>query len=275
MALSLGVLSLRGFLRRFGLKRKMKIRALSWAMLVLWGVGASSMVAQSTVAERYLFQAVNEERQKAGVPLLHWDEALYRAADQHAQVMAEHRSISHQYAGEPDLAERGHMAAAHFSTIAENVAMAPTAVRIHDAWMNSTHHRENILDPRLDAVAIRVLQSDGELYAVEDFSRTVESLSLGQQEQAVAALIAAQSPGLELRQGSSEARQTCTTETGYGGSRRPALVMRFSATELNRLPETLVKRLAKGGVREAAVGACSDTATGSFSAYKVAVLLYP
>src|ERR1700742_3316719 len=131
-----------------------------------------------SVSEQYLFQAANAERAQRGLPALRWDAALYRAAQRHAQEMAERQSISHQYPGEPELADRGKNAGARFSVISENVAEAGTAVRIHDAWMNSPGHRENLLDPRVDAVGISVRSRNGQLYAVQDFERKVESLTL-------------------------------------------------------------------------------------------------
>jgi len=121
--------------------------------------------SKSSVAEQYLFSAANAERLQRGLPPLHWDAALYRAAQGHAQEMAARASISHQYPGEAELADRGRRAGARFSEIAENVAEAPTAVRIHDAWMNSPGHRANLLDPQVDSVGISVLRRDGQLLA--------------------------------------------------------------------------------------------------------------
>src|ERR1700742_1206241 len=121
---------------------------------------ASPVPAQRTsrsVAEQYLFQAANAERAQRGLTALRWEDALYRAATDHAIEMARRRSISHQYPGEAELSKRGHEAGAHFSVIAENVAEAPSAVIIHDARMKSPGHRENLLDPRVDAVGISVI----------------------------------------------------------------------------------------------------------------------
>ncbi len=64
---------------------------------------------------------------------------------------------------------RGQAAGARFSVISENVAEAPSALMIQDAWMNSPKHRENLLDPRVDSIGIRVIARGDRLYAVEDF----------------------------------------------------------------------------------------------------------
>jgi hypothetical protein len=188
--------------------------------------------------------------------------------------MAARASISHQYPGEPELAARGRQAGAHFSVISENVAEASSAVQIHDAWMNSAGHRANLLDPRVDSIGIRVISRAGQLYAVEDFDRSFMHLSLGDQETAVGELLQSTSSVTVLRP-SEDARRTCTMETGYAGRRQPWFVMRYTAVELTRLPDTLKQKLASGKYHEAAVGACTAGATNNFSAYSIAVMLYP
>ena len=60
-----------------------------------------------SVAEQYLLAAANQERVARGLSVLHRDSQLARAAAQHARSMAAHGSISHQFAGEPELTERG------------------------------------------------------------------------------------------------------------------------------------------------------------------------
>jgi hypothetical protein len=227
-----------------------------------------------SVAEQYLFHAANAERAERGLQPLRWEPTLYRAAFGHAQQMAARANISHQYAGEPELAERGKTAGAQFSRIAENVAEAPNAVRIHEAWMNSPGHRANLLDPQVDAVGISVLQRGGQLYAVQDFERTVEALSLDEQEQAVAGLLRAAGQ-VEVLATSDEARQTCRMSTGYAGARQPHFVMRYTSGDLRRIPDTLRAKIATGRYREAVVGACPVAGKQAFSSYSIAVLLYP
>ncbi len=229
--------------------------------------------APHSVAEQYLFQSANAERLAIGLSPLQWDDALYRAAWEHARAMANRASISHQYPGEPELADRAQSAGVRFSVIAENVAEAPTAIMIHRGWMLSEHHRDNLLDPRLDHIAISVLRRNGQLYAVEDFDHTVTDLSFGEQERAVASLLAASAP-LSVHTASDEARQTCQMDAGYAGPRRPWFVMRFTASTLDTLPEELVTRLATGKYGEAQVGACPTRDTGRFAGYSIAVLLF-
>ncbi len=248
------------------------------ALVGFWlrcGALAAQVVgAQPSVAEQYLFAAANQERTQRGLRALRWDDALYRAADGHAREMAARRSISHQYAGEPELAARGRQAGARFSVIAENVAESPDAVRMHDAWMHSEGHRANLLDAQVTAVGIRVVSRGGELYAVEDFARTVTQMSLEEQETEVEAALQAVS-GVAILPPSEDSRATCGMGTGYAGGRQPGFVMRYTAADLTTLPETLKAQVAGRRYRQAMVGACEVNGTENFTTYRVAVMLFP
>lgn len=235
---------------------------------------SSPRPAKGSVAEQYLFSAANAERAQRGLQPLKWDETLHHAAQRHAGEMAARESISHQYPGEPDLAGRGHAAGAKFTVISENVAEAWSAPEIHDAWMHSPDHRANLLDPRVTAVGISVMRRGQQLYAVEDFDRAVEGLSLEQQESAIAELLRTEAR-VYLLPNVEDARRTCAMDSGYAGERKPWFVQRFTTASLDRLPGTLRAKLATGKYHSAAVGACEVRNSGSFSAYGIAVLLFP
>jgi hypothetical protein len=226
-----------------------------------------------SVAEQYLFHAANAERARRGLPALRWDDGLYRAARLHAIEMARRESISHQYPGEPDVGGRARQQGARFSVVAENVAEAPTAVDVHDAWMHSPEHRANLLDGQVDSVGISVVRRSGQLYAVEDFDRSVANLSFASQEQAVMDQLS-QWGDLAVLPPNDDARRTCEMDTGYAGSRRPLFVMRYTTGDIEDLPDVLKQKIASGRYREAVVGACPATGTESFSAFNIAVLLY-
>ena len=191
-----------------------------------------------SVAEQYLFSAANAERAQRGLQPLKWDETLHRAAQRHVGEMAARESISHQYPGELDLEGRGHAAGANFTVISENVAEAWSAPEIHDAWMHSPGHRANLLDPRVNSIGISVMRRGGQLYAVEDFDRAMESLSLEAQESAITNLLRTEAR-LYMLPNVEDARRTCAMNSGYAGERKPWFVMRFTASSLDRLPETL------------------------------------
>ncbi len=230
-------------------------------------------VTAQNISERYLLSAANQDRAAHGLRAVRVDEHLARAARLHAYVMSEHRSISHQFQGEPDLAARVRDAGTHFSLVTENVAEAQNSAQIHAMWMASSGHRANLLDPNVDSIGIAVVQIKGQLYAVEDFARTVAQMSIEQQEAAVGELLTAE--GLLLDGSNSDARQTCKMSTGYAGKRQPWFVMRYSGSSLDRLPEQLTSKLGSGKYREAVVGACVTGKQTPFSGYSVAVMLFP
>ena len=252
------------------------IIALPCALLCVVGVAQQHAVrpaAPSTPAEQYLFSMANQERVQRGLPMLEWDVTLAQAAILHARQMAAHGNISHQYSGEPDLSEREAQAGAKFSRVAENVAEAVTAIIIHDAWMHSEGHRENLLDPSMDAVGIALVIRGGQLFAVEDFDRRVHAMSFPEQEHAVASLVA--SPNLKVIEGEADARKTCAMDTGYAGQQRPGFVMRFTSSDITQLPDALKTKLRTGHFRKVSIGACTTGDSGSFTSYSIAVLLYP
>lgn len=256
--------------------KHLRVAPILAALVVLPGLtgGAESPRVKGSVAEQYLYAAANAERAQRGLQPLRWEEPLHHAAQRHADEMARRQSISHQYPGEADLANRGRLAGARFTVIAENVAEAWSAPEIHDAWMHSPDHRANLLDPRVNAVGISVQRRGNELYAVEDFERSVETLSYAEQESAVAELLRTQAR-LELLPNVEDARRTCEMESGFAGSRKPWFVIRYTASALDRLPQTLRARLASGKYHSAVVGACEARDSGPFSAYNIAVLLFP
>ena len=226
--------------------------------------------AQANVAEQYLQAAADQERVALHLPPLRRDPALVAAARGHALQMVSHGSISHQFADEPDLATRGAEAGARFSLISENVAESPTAVKIHSAWMHSEGHRHNLLDPNVDAVGIVVIARGHQLFAVEDFERSIAALTLKQQEGKVAEAITA--AGIAVRETNEAARRTCASDSS--SERQAGFVMRYTTSQLERIPEQLQSRLESGKYASATVAACEDRGSSNFSMYRIAVLLY-
>jgi hypothetical protein len=64
-------------------------------------------------------------------------------------------------------------------------------------------------------------------------------------------------------------------DTGFAGQHKPWFIMRYTASRLDQLPSQLESRINSGRYHQAVVAACSDNNTGPFTAYNIAVLLYP
>jgi len=226
---------------------------------------------QTSIADQTLLNAANRDRAAAGLHPLKWDSSLAAAAHQHALRMAQMNQLSHQFSGEPPVQDRARQAGARFSMIAENVAQGPSVSGLHTQWMNSPPHRANLLDPELNAVGISVVQSGNMLFAVEDFSTAVPTLSLDEQEGEVAGQI--ERHGLQVDAGSPEARKTCELDRGWSGP-RPATVLRYEMSDLSRLPDEVLQKVASGKFHSASVGACHDGGATEFARFRVAILLF-
>jgi uncharacterized protein YkwD len=130
-------------------------------------------VAQNRVPgpERDLFDATNRERRAHGLPALQWNDALAIAARRHAIEMAQKDTLSHQFPGEASLPSRVRQTGAHFVWLSENVALGPNTSLIHAQFVKSPPHRANILDTDMNVVGIGIVERNGQLFAVEDFSK--------------------------------------------------------------------------------------------------------
>lgn len=240
-----------------------------------WAEQTDSLPANQSPAVQ-LLALVNHARASAGAGPLKWDEALATAAQKHCQRMATEGPISHLYPGELDLSERAGLAGAHFDLVEENIAIGRTPEEIHDEWMHSAGHRQNMLNPGVDRVGIAVIASRGVLYATADYAHGVQNLSKEQVEDHIAGLI--RPSGVKILPNPALAREACTMDSGVprtNGGVPPGFVMRWQDSDLSHLPKTLADQLASGHYRYAAVGSCdSNGDAGTFTAYRIAVLLY-
>lgn len=127
-----------------------------------------------------MLELLNQERARAGLARLAWDHRLARAALPHSRLLARHGDLSHQFPGEPPLAERAGAVGAHFNSVAENVAYGPEVSEIHSGLMHSSPHRANILNPEYNSVGIAIVPRDGQLYVTEDFAHVITEYSEAQ-----------------------------------------------------------------------------------------------
>jgi len=252
--------------------------AMAMALLAAGAWAQADRVSSGAIQSEawQLVQLANQARAQAGAGPLKWDAALAAAARRHCLRMATEGALSHQYTGEPELGARAQAAGAHFSLIEENVAVAANPAAIHDAWMHSPHHRENLLNPDVNRVGIAVVAGPLGLYAVADYERAVALLSQTQVEAIVARLV--QAGGLAILNNPTLARTACATDSGMpraASGPQPRFVMRWQDAELTQLPQALLERMATGKYHQAAVGNCAtEGQEGSFTAYRLAVLLF-
>jgi Cysteine-rich secretory protein family len=240
------------------------------ALVFFFSVGANAQL-QRNDSELQLFEALNRERTAQGLSALHWDNALFKAARQHALRMANLNMLEHQLPSESSLQGRLAEAGARFSVIAENIAIGPNPQIIHAGWMDSPGHRRNILDPRLTAVGIAAVRGQGGLFAVQDFSQFVPDLSVEEQEQKVIYLLAAM--GFRWSNATDAARKTCEQDVLVAGNSAKSMI-RFEVSDLDKLPEDIERKIRNGPYSKAAVGACRTNGAAGFSRYRIAVLFF-
>ena len=254
-------------LRRFAI-----LAILSILVLLLTPTLRAAARPQPGSAESLLFDAANRDRASAGLSQFQWDASLAASAQRHAQLMAQHNTLSHQFPGELPVQDRARQSGARFSVIAENIAEGPSINGLHVQWMHSAPHRANLLANDMNAVGIAVVQNGNMLFAVEDFSQAVAALDLDSQESRVVNLLFAR--GFSAVSATSEARQTCDLDRGFAGQ-KPLAVLRYETADLGRLPDDIAQKLQSGKYRSAEVGACDAGSSAGFTRFRIAILLFP
>ena len=122
-------------------------------------------------------QLINEERNKNGLPSLNHSPDLSALAQKHCQDMAFRTDLSHVSASGETYEARLVKAGFFFIEAGENIAFSETfkAEFIHESFMNSPEHRENILNPSYNLVGIGVTPSGKRgYYITQDFLQSFE-----------------------------------------------------------------------------------------------------
>ena len=111
------------------------------------------------VAERQMFDLVNEERSTAGLRPLAWDDRLVPVARQHSEEMFRLKYFSHvsPITGSPF--DRLRAAGISYTRAGENLAYAQSVSVAHRGLMQSPGHRENILRPEFTRMAVGVISA--------------------------------------------------------------------------------------------------------------------
>ena len=129
-------------------------------------------------AEYQLLDLANRARAEAGLAPLQLDQGLTRAARKHSALMASQQQLSHDLPGEPTLPNRLLATTTlQLGAEGENIDFAPSAAEAHQRFMNSPHHRENLLNPDYNVAGFAVVRSGKMVYVTEDFGQVLPSHS--------------------------------------------------------------------------------------------------
>jgi uncharacterized protein YkwD len=138
--------------------------------------------APSTLAAREsrIFDLINAERRRQGLPALLYNPQLDRMAKIQAQNMARFQKMAHVIpeSNLPTLTDRARDSGYPYARLAENVALGyPSAETVVEGWMASKGHRANILQRDVEETGIGIARSSaGGLYYCQVFGRRLLSL---------------------------------------------------------------------------------------------------
>ena len=115
-----------------------------------------------------VFNAVNADRARAGVPALRWNRQLFCLATEWSSIMASSGSLRHRDLN-PIIQSSSYST---YNTLGENILRGPagmTGAQMEVAWMNSPTHRANILSRSFNSIGIGYAFGGGKVYATQNF----------------------------------------------------------------------------------------------------------
>lgn len=215
-----------------------------------------------------LFELINQERAKQGVPALVLNEGLTTAARKHSQKMAESETMLHQFDGEPPLTIRISDENVRTDHDGENIAVDEDAAVAHAMLMRSPPHRENILGQQFNAVGIAVVRNGDLLYVTEDFAHILPSYTDMEADaaaqQAINDYVRSQHLPMPARKTRTQlVRMACdmALDDKLDGTKTKEIpgvtgAVAWTATDLGKLPAGLKKMLAQPLSAGYSLGVC-------------------
>jgi uncharacterized protein YkwD len=237
-----------------------------------------------SAAERQLLELANHARNEAGLPPLEADEGLAKAARAHAGIMAAQQQLSHQFAGEPPLAQR--LAAnsdLHLDLAGENVAFASSVQQAEENLLHSPTHRANLLNATYNVAGFGIVHGGAVIYVVQDFGHDLPTHSAQQSVDLIAAGVNQARAKMKLpllqRTDDNLAQRTACSMAQANSLNTPAppghYILRYTTMQPEALPSAGVKTIGDKNLRSFAVGACySHSSTYPNGVYWVSLLLY-
>lgn len=126
--------------------------------------------------EQAIFNKVNEERAKAGVPALTYNTTMEKYARMKSQDMGDNNYFSHEDLSGNLITTQMKKDGVTYRAWGENIAYVggmtdPNAIadKIMTNWMNSSGHRANILSTNFSSIGVGVYKSGNRVYATQEF----------------------------------------------------------------------------------------------------------
>lgn len=137
--------------------------------------GSSS--SRSLLAEKRIWQMINEERSKDGSGSLVWDARLANVARSHSDKMASEDFFGHKDKNGKNLVDRMRaINLTNWSGVAENLYFCkgfddPTTAAVM-GWLKSSGHKSNLLNKSWKSTGIGIAtSSDGKVYVTQVFMK--------------------------------------------------------------------------------------------------------
>lgn len=132
--------------------------------------GSVAATADAKTLADALLEAHNRERAKEKLPPLSFDSSLVKAAKAHTDDMAGRKIMSHDGGDGSTPSDRIKRQGYQYQNDGENVGMGyPNVSAVMTGWMNSPHHRENILGKFTQAGFAVTFDDDGKPYWTANF----------------------------------------------------------------------------------------------------------
>lgn len=144
------------------MSRRMTLAALAATAFLSFGASAQACILPGNAAamQKELLSHLNAERKAQGLPALALSAKLDKAAQGHACDNAKRRSISHTSSDGGTLKTRLRRVGYGYRTAAENTGRGfATGARAVQWWMNSPHHKDNILLRKAREVGVGIAVS--------------------------------------------------------------------------------------------------------------------
>lgn len=131
--------------------------------------GSTTPATGLTADEQRAVDLMNADRQAAGLAPLKVNLSLVRLAENYAQDMINRNFFSHYNPEGKSPFDRMSAAGISYRYAGENLAINTSVDKAEVAFMNSSGHRANILNPNFTEVGIGVRYKGGSVYVVQEF----------------------------------------------------------------------------------------------------------
>lgn len=128
--------------------------------------------------EQIIFQKVNEERAKAGVPQLSYNNTMQKYARIKSKDMGDRGYFDHADPEGKMITEQMKKDGVRYNAWGENIAYiggnyddSSLANQFMNTWMNSSGHRANILSTNFNSIGVGVYKIGNKVYATQEFYR--------------------------------------------------------------------------------------------------------